>query len=79
MSVHDREPVETLGDPDFTGVDAALRRAGRRARRQAALAGEPVAVYENGEIVLEHPSAHAGRGRDVHRPGEGRLRPARRR
>lgn len=71
MSVHDREPVETLGDPDFTGVDAALRRAGLRARRQAALAGEPVAVYENGEIVLEGPSAAPDADETPAAPGRG--------
>lgn len=76
MRVPDREPVETLGDPDFTGVDAALRRAGRRARRQAALAGEPVAVYENGEIVLEHPSASGVGGRVSARASAGQARAA---
>ena len=33
----------------------ALRRAGERARRVAAAAGQAVVVFENGEIVWEKP------------------------
>ena len=54
MSAHERIPPGELGDPDPTGADAALRRAGERARRVAAAAGQAV-VFENGEIVWEKP------------------------
>ena len=55
MSAHDRIPPGELGDPDPTGADAALRRAGERARRVAAAAGQAVVVFEDGEIVWEKP------------------------
>ena len=55
MSAHERIPPGELGDPDPTGADAALRRAGERARRVAAAAGQAVVVFENGEIVWEKP------------------------
>ena len=58
MSVHGRKSSGELGDADLTGADAALRRAGERARREAAAAGQAVVVFIDGEIVWEKP----GRG-----------------
>lgn len=55
MSTHEEIPPERLGDPDFTSVEAALRRAGERARREAAAVGGRVVVFENGKIVWEKP------------------------
>ena len=55
MSVHGRKSSGELGDPDLTGADAALRRAGERARREAAAAGQAVVVFIDGEIVWEKP------------------------
>ena len=55
MSAHDRIPAGELGDLDPTGADAALRRAGERARREAAAAGQAVVVFMDGEIVWEKP------------------------
>ena len=55
MSEHDRIPPGEFGDPDPAGADAALRRAGERARREAAAAGQAVVVFEDGEIVWETP------------------------
>ncbi len=55
MSVHGRKSSGELGDPDLTGADAALRRAGERARREAAAAGQAVVVFIDGEIVWERP------------------------
>ena len=48
------------GDPDFTGVGAALRRAAARARREAAAAGVAVAVFRDGKVVLENPGPEPG-------------------
>lgn len=67
MSAHERIPPGELGDPDPTGADAALRRAGERARRVAAAAGQAVVVFEDGEIVWETPGREylpQGRNRD---------------
>ena len=64
MSVHGRKSSGELGDPDLTGADAALRRAGERARREAAAAGQAVVVFIDGEIVWEKP------GRSTCRKGE---------
>lgn len=55
MSTHEETPSGRLGDPDFTSVEAALRRAGERARREAAAVGGSVVVFENGKIVWEKP------------------------
>ena len=55
MSAHERIPPGELGDPEPTGADAALRRAGERARRVAAAAGQAVVVFENEELVWEKP------------------------
>ena len=55
MSVHGRKSSGELGDADLTGADAALRRAGERARREAAAAGQAVVVFIDGEIVWEKP------------------------
>ena len=55
MSTHEETPSGRLGDPDFTSVEAALRRAGERARREAAAVGGRVVVFENGKIVWEKP------------------------
>ena len=55
MSAHDRIPPGELGDPDPTGANVALRRAGERARREAVAAGQAVVVFEDGEIVWEKP------------------------
>ena len=64
MSAHERIPPGDLGDPDPTGADAALRRAGERARRAAA--GQPVVVFENGEIVWEKPGReYLPQGRNI--------------
>ena len=56
MSVQDRIPPGERGDdPDLAGADAALRRAARRVRREAAAAGRTVVVFQDGEIVWEKP------------------------
>lgn len=55
MSTHEEVSPGRLGDPDFTSVEAALRRAGERARREAAAVGGRVVVFENGKIVWEKP------------------------
>ena len=55
MSTHEKIPPERLGDPDFRSVEAALRRAGERARREAAAVGGRVVVFENGKMVWEKP------------------------
>lgn len=55
MSRHDRNQTIPPGDPDFKGVEAALRRAGERVRREAAAVGGRVVVFKNGKIVWEKP------------------------
>ena len=51
-TAQDRTPP---GNPDFNGVEAALRRAATRARREAAAAGVAVVAFRDGKIVLEKP------------------------
>ena len=66
----DRMPAAPPGDPDFTGVVAALRRAAARARRQAAAVGGEVVVFRDGEVVREKP------GREwISLPGRGLPEP----
>ena len=42
-------------DPDFVNAEIALKRAARKARQRAALAGIGVMVYRDGRIVEEQP------------------------
>ncbi|MBI9076599.1 MAG: hypothetical protein JEZ02_14425 [Desulfatibacillum sp.] len=42
-------------DPDLAGVEAALIRAGKRARERARQAGIGVIVMKDGKIVEEFP------------------------
>ena len=66
----DRMPAAPPGDPDFTGVEAALRRAAADARRQAAAVGGEVVVFRDGKIVREKP------GREwISLPGRGLPEP----
>ena len=78
MTARDRTPP---GDPDFTGVDAALRRAAARARREAAAAGVAVVVFRDGKIVLEKPAPEPGaappRRADVGAPAADLEKPGR--
>ena len=79
MTARDRTPA---GDPDFTGVEAALCRAAARASREAAAAGVAVVVFRDGKIVLEKPGLEPGSApprradvgapaADVEKPGRG--------
>lgn len=65
VSPRDGASAAPPGDPDFTGVDAALRRVAARARREAAAAGVAVVTFRDGEIVLENPTGSL----PVHRRG----------
>ena len=60
VSPRDGASAAPPGDPGFTGVDAALRRAAARARREGAAAGAPVVMFREGEIVLEKPVRESG-------------------
>lgn len=60
MTTQDRASTAPPGDPDFTGVEAALRRAAARARRQAAAAGGEVIVFRDGKVVREKPGREPG-------------------
>ena len=60
VTAPDRMPAAPSGDPDCTGVEAALRRAAARARRQAAAAGGEVVVFRDGEVVREKPGRESG-------------------
>ena len=68
----DRMPAAPPGDPDLTGVEAALRRAAADARRQAAAAGGEVVVFRDGEIVREKPGREwiSVPGRGLPEPGQ---------
>ena len=44
---------------DIEKVNAAMRRAARRAWRRAAENGTPVAVVENGQVVWKWPDGNA--------------------
>ena len=60
VTARDRMPAAPSGDPDCTGVEAALRRAAARARRQPAAAGGEVVVFQGGEVVREKPGREPG-------------------
>ena len=85
MTERDRTPP---GDPGFNGVEAALRRAAARARREAAAAGVAVVVFQDGKIVLEKPGRESGSASprrvdvgapaaDLEKPGREAPRPGR--
>jgi hypothetical protein len=40
-------------DPDLAGVEAALRRAARRAREIARATNTPLVIVENGRVVCK--------------------------
>jgi hypothetical protein len=45
-----KQKKDTNGNGRLTGVEAALRRAGRRARELAAKTGTPLVIYSDGKI-----------------------------
>jgi hypothetical protein len=45
-----QDKKETSSNGRLTGVEAALRRAGRRARELAAQTGTPLVIYSDGKI-----------------------------
>lgn len=45
-----KQKKETNGHGPLTGVEAALRRAGQRARELAAKTGTPLVIYSDGKI-----------------------------
>ena len=55
MSTDDRMSGGAQRRSDLAGADAALLRAARRARREAAAAGCKVVVFRDGGIVWEEP------------------------
>ena len=66
MSVCDRTSSGEPGDPDLAGADAALLRAARRVRREAAALGRRVVVFKDGEIVWEKPGReYLPQGQDI--------------
>ena len=60
VTARDRMPAAPSGDPDCTGVEAALRRAAARARRQPVAAGGEVVVFRGGGVVREKPGREPG-------------------
>ena len=44
---------KTIQDPDLARVEAALQRAGIRAREIARRTGTPLVIYKNGRIILQ--------------------------
>ena len=44
---------KTIQDPDLARVEAALQRAGARAREIARRTGTPLVIYKNGRIVRQ--------------------------
>lgn len=45
-----KQKKDTSSNGRLTGVEAALRRAGRRARELAAKTGTPLVVYSEGKV-----------------------------
>jgi len=41
-------------DPDLLGVEPALRRAAKAARRIARATNTPLVIWENGKVVEKH-------------------------
>lgn len=50
-----------IQDKDLAGIEAALRRAAKRARTIAAQTHTPLVVYEGGQVVEKLPGK--GRGK----------------
>jgi hypothetical protein len=44
---------KTIQDPDLAKVEAALQRAGIRAREIARRTGTPLVIYKNGRVVRQ--------------------------
>ena len=44
---------KTIRDPDLARVEAALIRAGERARETARATGTPLVIYKNGRIIMQ--------------------------
>jgi hypothetical protein len=42
-----------IQDPDLARVEAALKRAGARAREIARQTGTPLVIYKNGRIIMQ--------------------------
>jgi hypothetical protein len=42
-----------IQDPDLARVEAALKRAGARAREIARRTGTPLVIYKNGRIIMQ--------------------------
>ena len=81
VSTPGRSPAAAAGGWDSAGIEAALRRAAARARREAAAAGVPVVTFRDGEIVLEKPDRESGcapsRRTDVDSPAADLEKPGR--
>lgn len=44
---------KTIQDPDLARVEAALLRAGQKARKRARDTGTPLVIYKDGRVVLQ--------------------------
>ncbi len=45
---------KTINDPDLARIEAALIRAGQRARETARTTKTPLVFYKDGKVVLEY-------------------------
>jgi len=58
-----KQKKDTSSNGRLTGVEAALRRAGRRARELAAKTGTPLVIYSDGKIkklrILPRPATRS--------------------
>ncbi len=53
MSTKNSKSTEKYRDPDFVGAEVAMHRAAERARRRAQETTGVVAVFRDGQIVME--------------------------
>ena len=50
---------KTIQDPDLARVEAALLRAGQKARKRAKDTGTPLVIYRAGRVVLQRVDEEA--------------------
>jgi hypothetical protein len=54
------KPIEKANDPILRGVTAALKRAAKRARMEAARTGTCIIIWRNNKIVRISPKPQSG-------------------
>ncbi len=59
IKASDQTPRKWGRDPDLANAEIAIKRAARKAREIARMAGTSVVVFKDGEIKEEQDNSHA--------------------